>query len=276
MKYIFDPQEEKDTQTIEEPTGLERSVGADSEITLGTRSLLGIFFGLVLICGIFFGLGYSVGRGSTARAALQTSTDATSASTASHPAKPSAEQGLNPVTPPLASQVQPATDAVTPASSASASTTDAAADPADDAPAPATKSSAPPPARTPAPSPASTPTRASAYAPSSPSTAEPAATRSAAPPPAPRHTALVAQAPPAPAPVVSNSGPIMVQIAAISVAQDANILVSALQKRGFNAVIRNEPQDKLLHVQVGPFASRADAYNMRSKLLADGYNAVVK
>ena len=34
-----------------------------SEITLSTASLLGIFFGLVLICGVFFGFGYSMGRG---------------------------------------------------------------------------------------------------------------------------------------------------------------------------------------------------------------------
>src|ERR1700757_2872074 len=38
---------------------------ADTEITLGMRSLLGIFFGLVLICGVFFGLGYSLGRGNS-------------------------------------------------------------------------------------------------------------------------------------------------------------------------------------------------------------------
>ena len=37
--------------------------GKASEITLSTASLLGIFFGLVLICGVFFGFGYSMGRG---------------------------------------------------------------------------------------------------------------------------------------------------------------------------------------------------------------------
>jgi cell division septation protein DedD len=75
--------------------------------------------------------------------------------------------------------------------------------------------------------------------------------------------------------MVAPSG-IMVQVAAISVSQDADILVDALKKRGYTAVIRNEPQDKLLHVQLGPFASRAEASAMRTKLLADGYNAVVK
>ena len=52
--------------------------------------------------------------------------------------------------------------------------------------------------------------------------------------------------------------------------------MQALKKRGYTAVLRNEPQDKLLHVQLGPFASRVEANAMRTKLLADGYNAVVK
>ena len=37
----------------------------DTEIILGTGKLLGIFFGLVAICGTFFGLGYSIGRSSS-------------------------------------------------------------------------------------------------------------------------------------------------------------------------------------------------------------------
>jgi len=36
----------------------------DTEITLGTGRLLGIFFGLVVICALFFGLGFSMGRNS--------------------------------------------------------------------------------------------------------------------------------------------------------------------------------------------------------------------
>ncbi len=68
----------------------------------------------------------------------------------------------------------------------------------------------------------------------------------------------------------------MVQIAAISDQGDADVLMSALRKRGYQVVIRKEPGDSLMHVQVGPFASRADAVAMRQKLLSDGYNAIVK
>ncbi len=36
----------------------------DTEITLGTGKMLGLFFGLVALCALFFGLGFSLGRGS--------------------------------------------------------------------------------------------------------------------------------------------------------------------------------------------------------------------
>jgi cell division septation protein DedD len=41
-------------------------------------------------------------------------------------------------------------------------------------------------------------------------------------------------------------------------------------------VVRSEPQDHLLHVQVGPFANRMQAAEIRQKLLSDGYNAIIK
>ena len=40
------------------------SDGQDTEITLGTGRLLGLFFGLVIVCAIFFALGFSLGRNS--------------------------------------------------------------------------------------------------------------------------------------------------------------------------------------------------------------------
>ena len=36
----------------------------DTEITLGTGKMLALFFGLVAVCGLFFGLGFSLGKGS--------------------------------------------------------------------------------------------------------------------------------------------------------------------------------------------------------------------
>jgi cell division septation protein DedD len=68
----------------------------------------------------------------------------------------------------------------------------------------------------------------------------------------------------------------MVQIAAVSRPEDGQALIAALRKHGYNVSARSEPQDKLLHVQVGPFATRAEANAMRQKLLSDGYNAIIK
>jgi cell division septation protein DedD len=68
----------------------------------------------------------------------------------------------------------------------------------------------------------------------------------------------------------------MVQIAAVSHPEDADVLVGALRKRGYAVSARRDPTDGLLHVQIGPFANRNDAYAMRQKLLNDGYNAIVQ
>src|ERR1700679_2492219 len=113
MAFLFDTQEEQETRKSNRSTAaLGRAVGTDTEIALGTRSLLAIFFGLVLVCAIFFGLGYSVGRGSGTRAAAPPIDASTPPD--SHLSKPSPEQTLTPVeTPP------PATDSGSAAAPAS-------------------------------------------------------------------------------------------------------------------------------------------------------------
>jgi cell division septation protein DedD len=68
----------------------------------------------------------------------------------------------------------------------------------------------------------------------------------------------------------------MVQIAAVSRSEDADVLVIALRKRGYTVIERRELGDSLIHVQTGPFANRNEANTMRQKLLSDGYNALVQ
>jgi DedD protein len=72
------------------------------------------------------------------------------------------------------------------------------------------------------------------------------------------------------------TGQSVVQVAAVSRQADANMLMAALKRHGYNAAIHPSPQDKLLHVQIGPFATKKDAEAMRQKLIGDGYNAIVK
>jgi cell division septation protein DedD len=67
-----------------------------------------------------------------------------------------------------------------------------------------------------------------------------------------------------------------VQIAAVSNPDDAEVLVSALRRRGYAVTVRREPLDGLMHVQVGPFSNRNDAMAMRQRLLNDGYNAILQ
>jgi DedD protein len=232
---------------------------ADTEITLGLRSILGIFFGLVLICGVFFGFGYSLGR--------------------SNAVKPSAAPQA--ASQPAAPAPSPVTTVVQQPSSTTASASPAATDPYNFN----TNASNPP-----------KPSGAilQPVAPATPSTTAtaPQSTVAAAPASPGSNTAGTAQSTPASYTIISphksaqpaipavattaSQSPIMVQIAAISRPQDADVLISALQKRGFNASARREASDNLLHVQVGPFATRAQAMTMRTRLLNDGYNAILK
>jgi cell division septation protein DedD len=66
-----------------------------------------------------------------------------------------------------------------------------------------------------------------------------------------------------------------VQVAALSRADDAEVLASALRERGFAPSIKSNTEDALYHVQVGPF-SRDVAFATRQRLIAKGYNAILK
>jgi cell division septation protein DedD len=65
---------------------------ADTEITLGTGKLLGLFFFLVAVCAVFFALGYTLGRKSdVSLAAANAGAPQISANTTKPAAQPSAQ-----------------------------------------------------------------------------------------------------------------------------------------------------------------------------------------
>jgi len=267
----------------------------DTEITLGLTSLLGIFFGLVLVCGVFFGFGYSLGRGSspsaqavhppasTAAAAHSTEPDLTTAAsepesnstetadTAStapaHPAATNTDQYKYVPTPDGPARL-PANGTVKQNTVVEKLNT-AKASPAINKPVDGESATPPTPAR-PAPV-AETLTAAASPVKKSAATPIPAAATVASASPTPAALTPAAATPSSPI-----ASPTMVQIAAVSHQEDAQVLVAALQKHGYSVVIRNDPRDSLLHVQLGPFTTRDEAKAMRAKLLADGYNAILK
>jgi cell division septation protein DedD len=66
-----------------------------------------------------------------------------------------------------------------------------------------------------------------------------------------------------------------VQVAAVSHVEDAQVLTTALRKRGYTVTPRRE-FDNLIHVRIGPFSTSDEANRWRVKLLDDGYNAEIQ
>jgi DedD protein len=91
------------------------STSEDTEITLGTGKMLGLFFGLVILCAVFFGMGYTMGRSAVKSAPELLPSPSTSSGTRPVGNKPSG----TPASGPQAAQQQPVQ---TPDTGASATT----------------------------------------------------------------------------------------------------------------------------------------------------------
>ena|SRR5438045_5851211 len=201
----------------------------DTEITLGTGKLLGIFFSLVIVCGLFFGLGFNFGRAT-------------------------------------ASQGEPTLQAIPPTLTVAGGTK----------PSPSRVAPAPPPDCQTGPD---CPQIANVTAPdnnAAAGTGSATPTSSAAVQPAAAGT-------PAPELSQTSSGTtaatvptFVVQVAAVTRKEDAEALMGALKQKSYPVFVLADSNDKLFHVQVGPFAEKKDAQSMRDKLSGDGYNPILK
>lgn len=222
----------------------------DRELTLSTGSILGIFLGLVLLCAVFFGFGYNLGRKSavTVPSATTTSPDEAAQPTAAPGSNPFSDFKTAPSSPAAAPAAATGTAAVPAAPASETSSTSLASTPPPATPAPVTHPAS---ARRP---PAAISPKAAALTPA-----------------ASNHAATASSLP-----AVAPKGAFVVQVAAVSRKDDADLLVGALRAKGYPVAERTEPQDKLIHIQVGPYATRTDAEAMREKLVLDGYNAIVK
>lgn len=282
----------------------------DSQLTLGTASLLGIFFGLVMVCGLFFGFGYSFGRRSFSQAMAVAAKPAVVAAPAAAPdqtiakAVPPApvQLSLAPVPPPT---LQTPTPAVGRLSAPTPMVLPEVSVPVTHPAKLATKAAQPAPIATDAVlNPAATaPSAVLRQVLSKPSAIHPVMEEPTSSIPYSRGVTVSPNALRSPATPyvytppfyvhahgVSTHHPVfttthdtlatprevlVVQIAAMSRQDDAEVLASSLRKHGFATSIRNDAQDSLYHVQVGPY-QRNVALAARQKLIANGYNAVLK
>jgi DedD protein len=194
----------------------------DTEITLGTGRMLALFFTFVLVCAVFFAIGFSLGR-KTSIVSASNMLNGVQAAPATV-VRPSAGKDA-------ASQPAPQTTDLSFYKSVGAKTVDTDLKAAESQPQPVSAD------QSKVPIPASNP--------------------------------VVSAAPAA--------GSYFVQVAAVSRQEDAEALVQALQKKQYPAFTANNvATDKFYHVQVGPYTEWKDAEAMRTRLVADGYNPIVK
>jgi len=223
----------------------------DRELTLGAGAVLGLVAVLLLVCGLCFALGYAVGHRGSAPSASKAPTPAPDQeplqANDSIP-KPSASQQTPPPAPQAGDSGTNA-DPGTPAAGENPTTTGQG--PGDSEP-----------SGSPTESPA-------AKAPGSAPPVQPAL-------PTAQNSQPPAQAAPNTRAASPAQTPWAVQIAAVANSQDAEVLATALRKRGYSVMVKHEPADGLIHVRIGPFTSRDEANRWRDKLLGDGYNAVVQ
>lgn len=211
--------------------------GQSSDITLGGGHVAGIFFGVVVLCGVFFALGYVMGRGSTARATAGQGGKAAAVVDASgnltgqpgQPAptwdffpkksKPTAASGSSP----LPGLVQPTS---TPAQPHAAAAAAALAPPSG----PVSMAAKPPGVRI-----------------------EPKAPR------------------------LSGGGPgVSLQVAALKKRGDAVALAGFLQERGYPAVAWGPGPGHLYRVQVGPYPNLKAAKAEKQKLEQVGFKSILR
>ncbi len=187
----------------------------DTEFTLSTSKLLGIFFALVILCGVFFTMGYLLGKSTSAGGRTEIVATVPSGSSASKPS------GAN--------KTPEATQPTNPDASAAGKNSD-----------------------------------------------QPTGQSAAKSPDQSKDQSKDQSQPAGDDAKNGAAGSFMVQVAAVSKQEDAEILVASLQKKQYPVFIANSPGDPLFHVQVGPFSDRKDADAMRTRLAGDGYNAIVK
>jgi cell division septation protein DedD len=208
-----------------------RSEDGEFELILGNKQLLSVFFIVVVLLGVFFTMGYIVGK--------------------------------NSLPPEIAGRGSPVV--IDPSVGRKEPTGGLVVDPS--RPSPLDQRPTPPPEPTPAPTVAPTPTREPAATPAPTPLPTPRPTPTPAPTPPPvtsaKNPPLTISGEPAP-------GQTFLQVVA-STRPDCEIIVDVLKRKGFQAVIAPGPSEKLYRVLVGPLPDAATLSKTRSDLEAAGF-----
>src|SRR5271155_4618241 len=215
---------------------------------LESRHLVGLFLGVVLLCGVFFTLGYVMGRtqyGGAVHAADGFNSNVPSAPVSAAKSKPA--PNAKPASAPpdnggwdFYDNKKSANDHLEPAPATTAPSAAATKSPAS-VPAVATKSNNAPP---------------------------PAATKTVAAP-APKQPARFQ-------PPALNKNSIVLQVAAVKLHRDAVEMADAVQQKKFPSFVATSPADSFYHVQVGPYPDMPSAENAKRALEQLGLKPIIK
>ena len=207
---------------------------------LESRHLVGLFLGVVLLCGVFFTLGYVMGRtqfGGSVHAEG-------GAAPVVAPARPSPAKAKE--TPPVPAPANTEWDFY-----AKKDTTHMEPPPKETAP----KQTAPAPSAIPA-----------------------VATRTQGAPPVAttKPVAAPARVPAGYQPPKLPKGSIVLQVAALKREGDALKMADEIQQKRFPAFVIMLPSDGLFHVQVGPYGDQKSAENAKRTLEQTGFKSIIK
>ena len=210
--------------------------GGGGDRILESRHLVGLFLGVVLLCGVFFTLGYVMGRTQFSGSVHAADPVPKYSPTLTTPAKPTVKEAPAP-----ASAMKPAAEPCwADCGSKTPDRTEVEPSPAKSAAPVASKSSK-----------SSTP---------APPTAKPVVVKEPA----------RFQAP------AMNKNSIVLQVAATKQQRDALDMADILQKKKFPSFVANSPADAFYHVQVGPYPDMASAESAKRALEQLGFKSIIK
>jgi len=218
----------------------------DIELVLGNKQLLSLFFVVVLFFAAFFSVGYTVGfehGEESGPAPTLANADSSESDNQDEPSFPPSLYKEAPAMPPAASAKQSPTEAV---ERAVPGLPKASEDKSDPKPAPVEEKP------------------------------KPTLAKATPPKPAPVKKPEPAQSEPVKPGAAPATGAYHLQVAALRVPKDAEMLAGTLKEKGYPAAVQAGQNDGWNRVLVGPFQSAEAAKDFRTRLKKDGFDTMLR